>query len=470
MNYVNVGMDLGTIGGEGVVGGGQQSTNGNGGTNGDGANPAVSSTNGGAGGLNTNGTSGGLPVWGVALIVILLLLLSCCVGYCIFAAVRKKRDKDEAVNILINNRSARAAASKRPSNRRSQYASAPPSRRRSFTARSRQALRASFSRNQHMSDRPRRDGDRRRRRPSRYNEARSALRSSFTDVTDRVSRRSRRPRKRRNDDNSEFPSISLSKPQDPKFDADAFTVNTYKTAKRNAQDPPMNALTMPGYEPDYTKPDPDGETAGSLLLLTNGDDNTRRYAEDPNTKPKLEPEPTLYIEAAPLERSQRSRRSGRSSRSESPSIFGPSVAGTVDPSVESEGGSNEVEEDNEDEYDQYGFRLSQPQIYVPKRLNKNAEDLEETLTYTTKEPKEDGRRKSKKKKKKKKHRKSKELLYDDRRRSSSGSSSRRRRSSATDQSSGNHKQTSNLQRLRSSGVDSIESEVGSIDFESSRSS
>ncbi len=322
-----------------------------------------------------------------------------------------------------------------------------------------------------MSDRPRRDGDRRRRRPSRY-KARSALRSSFTDVTDRVSRRSRRPRKRRNDDNSEFPSISLSKPQDPKFDADAFTVNTYKTAKRNAQDPPMNALTMPGYEPDYTKPDPDGETAGSLLLLTNGDDNTRRYAEDPNTKPKLEPEPTLYIEAAPLERSQRSRRSGRSSRSESPSIFGPSVAGTVDPSVESEGGSNEVEDDNEDEYDQYGFRLSQPQIYVPKRLNKNAEDLEETLTYTTKEPKEDGRRKSKKKKKKhkKRHKKSKELLYDDRRRSSSGSGSPRRRSSTTDQSSGNHKQTSNLQRLRSSGVDSIESEVGSIDFESSRSS
>lgn len=463
-------MDLGTIGGEGVVGGGQQSTNGNGGTNGDGANPAVSSTNGGASGAITNGTSGGLPVWGVALIVILLLLLSCCVGYCIFAAVRKKRDKDEAVNILINNRSARAAASKRPSNRRSQYASAPPSRRRSFTARSRQAL--SFSRNQHMSDRPRRDFDRRRRRPSRYNEARSALRSSLTDVTDRVSRRSRRPRKRRNYDNSEFPSILLSKPQDPKFDADAFTINTYKTAKRDAQDPPMNALTMPGYEPDYTKPDPDGETAGSLLLLTNGDDNTRRYAEDPNTKPKLEPEgqtePTLYIEAAPLERSQRSRRSGRSSRSESPSIFGPSVSGTVDPSVESEGGSNEVEEDNEDEYDQYGFRLSQPQIYVPKRLNKNAEELEETLTYTTKEPNEDGRRKSKKKKKKR-HKKSKELLYDDRR-SSSGSSSRRRRSSATDQSSGNHKQTSNLQRLRSTGVDSIESEVGSIDFESSRSS
>jgi hypothetical protein len=453
-------MDLETIGGEGVVGGGQQSTtNGNGGTNGDGSNPAVSSTNGGADGLNTNGTSGGLPVWGVALIVILLILLSCCVGYCIFAAVRKKRDKDEAVNILINNRSARAAASKRPSNRRSQYASAPPSRRRSFTARSRQALRASFSRNQHMSDRPQSYGDRRRRRPSRYNEARSALRSSFTDVTGR---------KCRNDDNSEFPSISLSKPQDPKFDADAFTVNTYKTAKRNAQDPPMNALTMPGYEPDYTKPDPDGEMAGSLLLLTNGGDNTRRYAEEPNTKPKLEPEPTLLIEAAPLERSQRSRRSGRSSRSESPSIFGPSIAGTVDPSVESEGGSNEVEEDNEDKYDQYGFRLSQPQIYVPKRLNKNAEELEETLTYTTTEPKEGGRRKSKKKKKRK-HKKSKELLYDDRR-SSSGSSSRRRKSSDTDQSSDNHKQTSNLQRLRSSGVDSVGSEVDSIDFESSRSS
>jgi len=213
------------------------------------------------------------------------------------------------------------------------------------------------------------------------------------------------------------------------------TVNTYTTNKKIEQHPQMNALVV--YEPDYAKPDPDGETAGTIVLaLTNGEDSARNYAGEPNTKPKLEPEEMLS-EAAPL----RSRRRGRnSSRTPTPD---PSVdiddAYTEPPQVLY--GSSGDASDDEDEYDQYGFRSGQPQKYAPKRQNKRSKELEESFSFATEDP-EDERRQARKKRKKRKKK--------ERRESRSNSSKR-------------YDESRNRQN---SGVDSVESEVGSIELES----
>ena len=145
------------------------------------------------------------------------------------------------------------------------------------------------------------------------------------------------------------------------------------------------------YEPDYAKPDPEGETAGAIVLaLTNGEDSARNYAGEPNTKPKLEPEEMLS-EAAPL----RSRRRGRNS----------SRTPTPDPSVDIDDdyteppqvlyGSSGDASDDEDEYDQYGFRSGQPQKYAPKHQNKRSKELEESFSFATEDP-EDERRQARK--------------------------------------------------------------------------
>jgi len=114
MNYVNVGMNLVPLGGEEGSVGSNSGTLSNG------------STGGSNSGTLSNGSTGngGLPGWGIALIVILLLVLVCCIGYCIFASARTRQD-DKAVNILFNN-----PASRTGSNHLSHYSSAP--RRRSF--------------------------------------------------------------------------------------------------------------------------------------------------------------------------------------------------------------------------------------------------------------------------------------------------------------------------------------------------
>ena len=425
LNYVNVGMNTG--GENGNSSDGSSGSNVNGGNN-------PSTMNNGNGG---SGDGGGLPGWGVALIVILFLVLSCCIGYCIFASVRNSKDEKGDINILFNNpvRPTGNSISRGNHPSRSKYGSAPPRRQRSFVERGSRALRQSFARRPNRSrnerDRPRRRDDGRRRRHSRY----GGFRSSVTDRV-RSPRRSRGDRSRRDDDN-EYPSISLSNPQDPKFDADEFTVNTYTTNKKIEQDPQMNALVV--YEPDYTKPDPEGETAGAIVLaLTNGEDSARNYAGEPNTKPKLEPEEMLS-EAPPL----RSRRRGRNS----------SRTPTPDPSVDIDDdfteppqvlyGSSGDASDDEDEYDQYGFRSGQPQRYAPKpkRQNKRSEELEESFSFATEDPEDERRqaRKSRKKRKKKKRRESR-------------SNSRKR-----------YEESRNRQN---SGVDSVESEVGSIELES----
>ena len=342
LNYVNVGMNTG--GENGNAGSGGSNING-------GSNPTTMSNINGNGG---SGDGGGLPGWGVALIVILFLVLSCCIGYCIFASVRSSKDEKGDINILFNNPVRPTGNSSRRGNHpsRSKYGSAPPRRQQSFVERGSRALRQSFSRRPNRSrnerDRPRRRDDGRRRRHSRYGGFRSS-------VTDRIPlpRRSRGDRSRRDNDN-EYPSISLSNPQDPRFDADELTVNTYTSNKKSEQDPPMNAMVV--YEPDYAKPDPDGETAGAIVLaLTNG--------EEPNSKPKLEPEEMLS-EATPRE------------------VPDPSVATFAVPPQVLYGSSGDDSEDK-NEYDQCGIRRSLPQIYASKRQNNGSDELEESLSFVT---------------------------------------------------------------------------------------
>mmetsp|Transcript_7231 Transcript_7231/g.11027 ORF Transcript_7231/g.11027 Transcript_7231/m.11027 type:complete len:687 (+) Transcript_7231:204-2264(+) len=420
LNYVNVGMNTG-----GENGNGSDGSSGSSGSNSNGGSNPTTMNNGNGG----SGDGGGLPGWAVALIVILFLVLSCCIGYCIFASVRNSKDEKGDINILFNNpvRPTGNSSSRGNHPSRSKYGSAPRRRQRSFVAKGSRALRQSFSRRPNRSrnerDRPRRRDDRRRRRHNRY----GGFRSSVTDRV-RSPRRSRGDRSRRDDDN-EYPSISLSNPQDPKFSADELTVNTYTTNKKIEQDPPMNALVV--YEPDYAKPDPDGETAGAVVLaLTNGEDSTRNYAGGPITKPKLEPEEILST-ATPRETSD-------PSVAPQPVLYG--VSGDAS--------------DDEEEYDQYGFRRDQPQIYAPKRQNKRSEELEDSLSFATEDPEDERRRARKSRKKKKKKAKG--------RGDSSHSSKRYEESNYfTPESSEREKAYRQY-----SGVDSVESEVGSIELES----
>lgn len=227
------------------------------------------------------------------------------------------------------------------------------------------------------------------------------------------------------------PSVYTSNPQDLRFDADEYTVNTYTANKNSEQDPPMNAKALVVYEPDYAKPDPEGETAGTIVLaLTNGEDSTRNYAGEPITKAKLEPEEILST-ATPRETSD-------PSVAPQPVLYG--VSGDAS--------------DDEDEYDQYGFRRDQPQIYAPKRRNKRSEELEDSLSFATEDPEDERRRARKSRKKKKKETK---LRGDSR----STSSKRHEESNFTLESSEREKAY-----RQNSGVDSVESEVGSIELES----
>jgi len=424
LNYVNVGMYLVGIsdpnGSSGSSGGGSGFDdgtiyiNGGGGSGNGGSSPGGGSgfddgtgtiyINGGSGGKPGTLTiekNGGVPGWGIALIVILLLILFCCIGYWIFVSCRNSKDEKYAVNVLFNKPVSRASNNRKGNPPRSQYKPAPPRRRRSFTA---------FS---NVRDRSRRRDDGRSR--SRY----ESFRSSFTGRVQRSQRprRSRSQGATRRDDN--YPTISLSNPQDPKFGADAFTVNTYMTEKKSALDPSMKAMVV--YQPDYAKPDPslyqpnhakpdpEGETADTIVLaLTNGEAYARKYPDDPSTKSKLEPEEVLFIEAAPLDGSHPIRRS--SSRGTIGTLDGSyayrrssSRTGTLDPSVNGDDDyfDNEANE-LYDKYEEYIFGR-----YAPKSQKDKSNDLEgesSSLTTNDLEVEHERRTKKKSKKKKKKHR------------------------------------------------------------------
>ena len=349
----------------------------------------------------------GQPGWAIALMILIPLVLFCCIGYCIFV-----RDNDQEEKDVVVKRTNRSSD---------------------------------------VRGRPRRhdDGKSLRCSRSRYDSFHSSL---FTGRTSRARypRRSRdeRPRK----DDNDGPSISLSNPQDPRFSADEFTVHTYTTMKKTAQDPQMTAIVL--HEPNYEKPDPEGETtAGAIALaLTNGDDKIRSV--EPDMKPKLEPEesdtkPAPSQKAGPFVSSFVKVKAQKRV---------PGRRRTVDTSTS----------DNEDDNDNgsYGFRFSQPHIYAPTRKNKVSEELKGSfVTFATKGPNEEGLARVKKSIKKKKKKKKRDSSSS----SNSSSNSRKRfeesrRLSSLTLLSFEERERAKEHRTYSGGVESSRS-IGSIELE-----
>ena len=268
----------------------------------------------------------GQPGWAIALMIVIpLLVLLCCIGYCYCIFVRDNDQDQEEKDVVVKR----------------------------------------TNRSSDVRGRPRRrdDGKSLRCSRSRYDSFHSSL---FTGRTSRARypRRSRGERSRKDNDG---PSISLSNPQDPRFSADEFTVHTYTTMKKTAQDPQMTAIVL--HEPNYEKPDPEGETtAGAIALaLTNGHDKIRSV--EPDMKPKLEPEESdTKQKAGPFVSSFVTVKAQKRI---------PGRRRTVDTSTS----------DNEDDNDNgsYGFRFSQPHIYAPTRKNEVSEELKGSfVTFTTK--------------------------------------------------------------------------------------
>lgn len=181
---------------------------------------------------------------------------------------------------------------------------------------------------------------------------------------DTRSRRSQRSRRTKSNDIDDVRSrrtksndiddveIVCNEPEDPQFDDDYFTVNTYGTRpNRKGRDPTMYA---PGQE---DLPDPDDEVQNSGRSARSA--RTRKYKEDPPLRPKRDP--TMYFNGA-------DEASGRPKRDptmyvddqEEPSEY---FEGQRDPTMYAEGESYSHNSfgkggphDTESEYDQFGFR------------------------------------------------------------------------------------------------------------------
>lgn len=210
-------------------------------------------------------SGGGFPGWAIAIIVIVILLIVCCIGYCIYASVKAEDDADtKNVNHIYNG------------------------------------------------------GDDRTRRSARsrdYRDGRSTR--SYRSDRSRSTRRSRRTKATRPNDDGGF-QIVLRNPEEPTFGDDEFTINTYK----NRPDPSMYPAQL-GYNGNDAADRPDPPDVGSVLMLTNGGDdsmNANKYTEDPPIKPKRDP--TMYVDGTAS--------IGYSQNDEDPSQYG----SNVDPSMQ----------------------------------------------------------------------------------------------------------------------------------------
>mmetsp|Transcript_5616 Transcript_5616/g.12239 ORF Transcript_5616/g.12239 Transcript_5616/m.12239 type:complete len:700 (+) Transcript_5616:209-2308(+) len=306
-------------------------------------------------GGSSGGDGGGLPGWAIALIVIIVLIILCCIGYFIWASCF--RDQDHETKQLHNNI----------------YMDGGRGGERSMYGDSR-------------SRRSRRDD-----KDLYLTNGRSEAASEYTSRRSRGgggrSRRSRRDRDRGEDDDDDV-QIVLAEPQDPQFDDDVFTINTYGTSKnrnRPGRDP---TSYVPGQE---DRPDPDsggGGGGGDLLMIKDGA-SSRRYYEDPPLKPKRDPtmyggggggggnyddyatedpplkpkrDPTMYVDGrqdASVYGGSAADYSARSSGNpRDPTMYmegGASVEGySVDPY-----GMGGVIDDDEEEYDEYGFKSAE---------------------------------------------------------------------------------------------------------------
>ncbi|KAL7530204.1 hypothetical protein ACHAWF_003282 [Thalassiosira exigua] len=335
---------------------------------------------------------GGLPGWAVAIIVILVLSVVFCLCYYIYCSYFR--------------------------NDRREYDSRRDTKGFGYSE-------DSFFANRSKSVRPRGGGK------SRTHDDRNGSRSRRHDSRSRRTRRAKYDEdySRRRDEYSHRDGdgdlqIVLSHPQDPKFDEDNFTINTYGTrpkARTNmGRDPTMY---IPGQE---DKPDPEANILAIEAGPSNpGPGNRRYYTEDPDDDARPKREPTMYIDGQSI--------GGRSLESEMPSVLpprsqrdpsmyvdedGPSMYGGASArdaynsnkdGEASLGGMQSVDPfgmgdiDEEEEYDQFGFRSSVPP-YAEGQTGGVARDPshfdEDTESFRTREPSvQTGRSKKKKKKK-----------------------------------------------------------------------
>jgi len=264
----------------------------------------------------------GFPGWAIALIVIFALLILCCIAYIIFVSCCKNnRDDTKEINnnIYMDDRNRGASI---------------------------------YDEDQ---------GD-----ASMYGKSRGNDHYFIEEKSRASTRRSRR----KNGDNDV--QIVLAEPQDPKFDDDSFTINTYGTKQKQGRDPTMYASKLSGgrdptmYIPGQEdRPDPDSDT----LMLQDGESSRRYYAEDSPLRPKRDPtmyvagnyaykdpplkpkrDPTMYVEGQQDpsvytdEASGAGYSAGRRASVESYSVGTYGIGGTIN---------------GEEEYDQYGFRHSE---------------------------------------------------------------------------------------------------------------
>ena len=187
-----------------------------------------------------------LPGWAIALIIIIVLLLLCCIGYAIFAMCFKRdNDSNEVHNNIYM--------------------------------------------------------DEKNRNGSRGGDGYFLDEKSHVSRKSRQTRGSRRPRiaevayEEEEEENTDEVQIVLSQPQNPRFDDDSFSINTYgtRTPKRQGRDPTMY---IPGQEDRPDPPDapcrrgiqdPTGRTTRGLEPL--GEDRPHT-GQEPEALP-LEPGP-----------------------------------------------------------------------------------------------------------------------------------------------------------------------------------
>jgi hypothetical protein len=330
---------------------------------------------------------GGLPGWAVALLVSSGLLFLCCVGYFIFVSCfGHSEGKEVENNIFLGDKSGDSGYwdGKSRSGSRSKGKSSRSRRSRSRGGKSRRSRRYEddYEEDDHQDD---------------------------GDV-----------------------QIVLAQPEDPSFDQDNFTINTYgtKTQKRVARDPTMY---IPGQE---DKPDPDS----SVLMITDGASSSRRYMEDPPLKPKRDP--TFYgdggssrsyaMEDPPLKPKRDPTMYMDGSRAGDPGVYDDMASAQGGYSVRSAGGEQggtgagySVNDpygmsgiDGSEVYDDYDFKHSELEAqYMTSETNaeyatgvaSHGRDpsffaSEEDMSFRTEEPSEAGHserpKKSKKKKKK----------------------------------------------------------------------
>lgn len=189
------------------------------------------------------GGGGGLPGWAIGIIAIITLMVICCIVYCVLVSCFSKKNSIQAThnNIYTNERN-----------------------------------QDTFS-----------HGGSRGQGGSLYGKSvksvgRRDINLYFED--EKSQGRESRSRRTRHTNGIDDVQIILSEPQDPKFEDDYFTINTYGTRpNRKSRDPTMY---IPGQE---RLPDPDND----VFMIQDGG-GSARYKEDPPLKPKRDP--TMYFD------------------------------------------------------------------------------------------------------------------------------------------------------------------------------